>query len=168
MPRSSLRDVWTTALLFLLLFLALSTACKTAVTLDPRADEAAIRKLDDEWSRAVGAKDVDKAMSYYADDALMMLPNIPALTGKDSIRTIWKSLLEAPGFAGGWKVTKVEVSGELAFVTGTYEITENDDSGKPMTDTGKYIKNWKKQPDGSWKCVAHTLSSDQPLAPVRW
>jgi len=158
----------TITLVFLLL-LTLSTACKTAAPPDTHADdESALRKLDDEWSRAVGAKDVEKTMSYYADDALMTLPNIPTLTGKDSIRTLWKSLLEAPGFAGGWKATKVEIarSGDLAYVTGSYEITETDESGKPMTDKGKYIKNWKKQPDGSWKCVADMFSSDLSLAPV--
>jgi len=152
-------------LVFLLLLLAFSTGCQTPATTGA-GDEAALRKIDDEWSKAVGAKDVEKTMSYYADDALMMLPNIPTLTGKDSIRTVWKSLLEAPGFAGGWKVTKVDVSGDLAFVTGTYEITETDDSGKPMTDKGTYIKNWKKQTDGSWKCVSDMFSSDQSLAPV--
>ena len=165
MLRSSLRDVRTITLVCLLL-LALSTACATAITIDTRKDEAALRKLDDEWSKAVGAKDLEKTLSYYADDALMMPPNIPTLQGKDSIRTLWKSLLEAPGFAGGWKATKVEVSVDLAYVSGTYEITETDDSGKPMTDKGKYIKNWKKQPDGSWKCVADMFSSDMSLSPL--
>ena len=161
MLSSSLREVWT---ITLVLLLALSTACQTATS--GAADESALRKLDNEWSKAVGAKDVEKTMSYYADDALVMLPNIPTLTGKDSIRTVWKSLLEAPGFAGGWNATKVEVSGDLAYVTGSYEITETDDSGKPMTDKGKYIKNWKKQSDGSWKCVADMFSSDLSLAPL--
>jgi uncharacterized protein (TIGR02246 family) len=150
-------------LVFLLLQLALLTACKSAGT--SSADEAAIRKLDDEWSKAVAAKDLEKTMSYYVDDALMMPPNIPTLTGKDSIRTLWKSLLEAPGFTGGWKATRVDVSADLAYVTGTYEITETDDSGKPMTDKGKYIKNWKKQRDGSWKCVADMFSSDVSTPP---
>ena len=161
MLRSSLRNVRASTL-FLLLLLALSTACKTAATPDAgTADETVLIKQDAEWSNAVGAKDVEKTMSYYADDALMMPPNIPTLTGKQSIRTLWKSLLEAPGFAGGWKATKVDVSGHLSYVTGTYEITETDDSGKAMTDKGTYLKVWKKQPDGSWKCVADMFSSDR-------
>src|ERR1051325_1435653 len=143
----------------LLLLLALFTACQT--TTPAGADESVLRKLDDEWSKAVGAKDVEKTMSYYADDALMMPPNIPTLTGKESIRTLWKSLLEAPGFAGGWKAKKVEVSGDLSYVTGTYEITETDESGKPMTDKGTYLKVWKKQRDGNWKCVADMFNSDR-------
>src|ERR1044071_7370367 len=82
MLRSSLRDVRTITLLFLL---ALSTACQSAAT-PGAADETVLRNLDAEWSKAVGAKDVEKTMSYYADDALMMPPNIPTLVGKQSIR----------------------------------------------------------------------------------
>jgi uncharacterized protein (TIGR02246 family) len=144
------------------LVLALSTACQTQATKTPAAEETTLRKLDDEWSTAVGAKDVEKTISYYADDALLMPPNIPTLSGKQKIRELWKSLLESPGFAGGWKATKVEVaaSGDLAYVSGDYELTETDDSGKPMTDKGKYLEIWKKQLDGSWKCVADMFSSD--------
>lgn len=150
---------------FLFLFLlSISTACQTGATSDTRTDEAALRKLDDEWSRAVGSRDVEKTISYYTDDATVMLPNIPTLTGKEPVRSIWKSMLESPSFAGGWKATKVEVarSGDLAYVSGNYEFTEKDDSGKPITDKGKYLEVWKKQGDGSWKCVAGMFNSDLP------
>ena len=147
---------------FLLLFLLLiSTACQSS---DTRVDEAALTKLDDEWSRAVGSRDVEKTISYYTDDATVMLPNIPTLTGKESVRSIWKSMLDSPSFAGGWKATKVEVarSGDLAYVSGNYEFTEKDESGKPITDKGKYLEVWRKQADGSWKCVADMFNSDLP------
>jgi ketosteroid isomerase-like protein len=37
--------------------------------------------------------------------------------------------------------------------------------GKPMTDQGKTLEIWKKQTDGSWKCVADMWSSDFPAVP---
>jgi ketosteroid isomerase-like protein len=149
-------------LIFCLLLLSLATACQTKATSD---DESALRKLDDEWSKSAGAKDVDKTISYYSDDAVVMPPNIPTLTGKEAIRTLWKSML-TPEFSGGWKATKVEVarSGDLAYVSGTYEFNEKDDSGKPITDKGKFLEVWKKQADGNWKCVADMFSSDLPVA----
>jgi ketosteroid isomerase-like protein len=152
------------SLIFLLLLLAFSTACQTQAT---STDEAALRKLDDEWSKAAGSRDVDKTISYYSDDAVVMPPNIPTLTGKEPIRTLWKSMLGSPDFSGGWKATKVEVarSGDLAYVSGTYEFNEKDDSGKPITDKGKYLEVWKKQADGNWKCVADMFSSDLPVGP---
>jgi ketosteroid isomerase-like protein len=167
MFRSFPFDIRVSTLVLVLSLLSLSTACKTQATADTRADdEAALRKLDEEWSKAAGSKDVDKTISYYSDDAMVMPPNIPTLTGKEPIRTLWKSMIESPSFSGGWKATKVEVarSGDLAYVSGTYEFNEKDESGKLLTDKGKFLEVWKKQAGGSWKCVADMFSSDLPAA----
>lgn len=157
-------------LVFVLFLLAFATACQTQATGDTRAaDEAALRKLDDEWSKAAGSsRDVEKTVSYYSDDALVMPPNIPTLTGKEPIRALWKSMLGSPSFSGGWQATKVEVarSGDMAYVSGNYEFKESDAGGKPITDKGKYLEIWKKQADGNWKCVADMFNSDLPSVPT--
>src|SRR5216684_7452394 len=78
--------------------------------------EQALRDLDAQWSKAAGAKDLDKTVSYYADDAIVMPPNASAATTKEAIRNAWKELLTSPGAAISWKTIKVEVakSGDLA------------------------------------------------------
>ena len=155
---------------FILLLLTFSVGCQNQGTGDKRADEVALKSLDDEWSKTVGSRDVEKMVSYYSDDAIVMLPNIPTLTGKEAIRNLWKSMLESRTFSGGWKATKVEVarSGDLAYISGDYEFTEQDDGGKPITDKGKYVAVWRKQSDGSWRCVADMFNSDLPAgAPVQ-
>ena len=164
MSRSSFFDIRLGTFVLFIFLLSFSTGCQSQATSDTRADEAALRKLDDEWSKAAGARDVEKTISYYSDDAIVMPPNIPTLTGKEPIRSLWKSMLDSPSFSGGWKVTKVEVAraGDLAYVSGNYEFNEKDDSGKPITDKGKYLEVWKKQADGSWKCVADMFNSDMP------
>lgn len=155
-----------TGLLCILLLVSFSFACQSAGTDTRAADEVALRKLDDEWSKAAGASDVEKTVSYYTDDALVMPPNSPVLQGKDAARGMWKAMFSVPGYGGGWTATKVEVSrsGDMGWVTGNYEITETDASGKPMTDKGKYLEIWKKQADGSWKCVADMFNTDLPPA----
>ena len=155
---------------FLLIAVSLSllTACQqqaSTTTGDTRsADEASLKNLDAEWSKAAGAKDVDKTASYYSDDALVLPPNMPTINGKQGARAMWQSMFSVPGFGGGWKGSKVEVarSGDLAYVTGTYELSETDAKGKPMTDKGKYLEVWKKQGDGTWKCVVDMFNSDLP------
>ena len=161
------RTVFTSriSLVLLLALLGVSSACRQQTVADTRAaDEANLKNLDAEWSKAAGAKDVDKTVSYYSDDALVRPPNSPVLTGKEPIRGMWKAMLSAPGFGGGWNATKVEVahSSDLGYVTGTYEMSENGPTGKPMTDKGKYLEVWKKQADGRWTCVAEMFSSDLP------
>lgn len=163
----SLFGIRASALVLVLLLVALATACQTQA--DTRAaDEAALKKLDDEWSRAVGARDVEKTVSFYSDDAVMMPPDIPTLTGREPIRALWRSMLESPSFSGGWQATKIEVarSGDLAYVSGTYEFNETDAGGRPIADKGKYVEVWKKQADGNWKCVADMFNSDLQTAPA--
>ena len=146
--------------------LTFALACQPQTPPDTKAaDESALREWDAQWSKAAAAKDVDKTVSYYADDAMVLQPNGPMVTGKDAIRKIWKDMLTAPGFSGGWKATKVEVarSGELATVSGTWEFTMNDAKGKPSADHGKFVEVVRKQTDGAWKCVTDIWNSDLPM-----
>jgi ketosteroid isomerase-like protein len=150
------------SLLLLILPLLFALACRSGDT--RAADEATLRKLDDEWSKAAGAKDIEKTVSFYSDDAIVLVPNSPLLKTKDQIRTLWTGMFSIPGFSGGWKPEKIEIarSGDLAYISGRYEINEVDPSGRPLTDTGNYLEIWRKQSDGNWKCVVDTFSSDLP------
>jgi ketosteroid isomerase-like protein len=138
-------------------FVSPATAADTKI-------EQALRDLDAQWSKDAGAKDVDKTVSYYAEGAVVMPPNASSATTKETIRSAWKELLTSPGAALSWKATKVEVakSGDLACVSGTYEQTTIDASGKPVIDRGKYVEVWEKQADGKWKCGADIWNSDLP------
>lgn len=160
---SSVRVITQVGLLSVLVLLSLLVGCNSQTAADTRAaDEATLRNLDAEWSKAAGAKDVEKTVSYYTDDAVILAPNLPTIQGKQQARAMWQGMFSVPGFGGGWKATKVEVSrsGDLAWITGTYELSETDERGRPMVDKGKYLEVWKKQPDGSWKCVADTFNTD--------
>jgi uncharacterized protein (TIGR02246 family) len=148
----------------------LSAACLAALAIAPGMQaqtasiEQTLRDLDAQWSAAAAAKDVDKTVSYYSDDAIVLAPNTAALTTKDGIRDIWKNLLTSPGATISWKVTRVEVakSGDMAYVSGTYELTMNDAAGNPTNDRGKYLEVWEKKPDGKWKCGADAWNTDLP------
>jgi ketosteroid isomerase-like protein len=130
------------------------------------ADESTIRNLDAQWSKAAGAHDLDGIVSYYSDDAVLLPPNAPAATNKQSIRAAWADLA-VPGVAIAWQALKVEVarSGDLAYSTGTYTLAMKDPQGKPIADMGKFMEVWKRQADGGWKAVADTYNSDLPAQP---
>jgi ketosteroid isomerase-like protein len=146
----------------LALGLAAASVCLAADT----KLEQALRDLDDQWSKVAAAKDLDKTVSYYAEGAMVMPPNVPSATTKEAIRRTWKDLLMSPGAAISWKTTKVEVaqSGDIGYSSGTYEVTMNDASGTPVNERGKYLEVWKKQADGKWKCVMDIWNSDLPTS----
>ncbi len=131
------------------------------------ADGEAIRKADAEWVKAAQTKQVDAWMAFYADDAAVLPPNEKTATDKAAIRKSIGELLSLPGLSIKWQPTKVEVakSGDIAYAYGTYELIMNDDKGKQVTDQGKNLEIWKKQPSGDWKCIVDTWSSDLPAAP---
>lgn len=109
-------------------------------------DEQTHRDLDVQWSAAAAAKDVDKTVSFYSGNATVLAPNTAMVTTNDGIRKIWAELLASPGLAISWKVTKVEMakSGDMAYVTGTYEMTMNDAAGKPTkiaASISKFLRN---------------------------
>ena len=122
-------------------------------------DEKAVRDADDAWSKAAGAKDLDKTVSYYADDAIVLPPNEAMLTSKDGIRSLWKGFLDSLTSIS-WNTTRVEVSksGDMAATTGTYELTMKDGT----KDHGKYCEVWRKKADGKWKVTTDMFSSDLP------
>lgn len=125
-------------------------------------DEAAIRVASADWSKATQAKDLDKTMSPYADDAIVLSPKVPAVQGKDNIRKGWQGMFAMPGAGLSFTATAVEVarSEDLAWEHGTYEFATTDKKGKTTTDKGKYLTVWKKQADGSWKVVADMDNPD--------
>ena len=135
---------------------------------DTQAAEAAIRKTDADWVKAAQTKKVEDWVAFYSDDAVVLAPNDKAAVGKESIRKPVGEMLATPGLSISWQPTKVEVakSGDLGYLYGTYETTATGPDGKPITDKGKMVEIWKKQADGSWKCIVDTWSSDLPLAPA--
>jgi hypothetical protein len=63
-------------------------SCQQASHLDPDtrlADEQAIRTARTEWTKAYAAKDLEKPLSFIAQEARMFPPNLPVLTGKEAI-----------------------------------------------------------------------------------
>lgn len=130
------------------------------------ADEATIRKLDADWVKAAQTKQVDSWMVFYADDAVVLPPNDKAASGKQSIRKPVNDLLGLPELSISWQPTGVEVaqSGDLAYLYGAYDLSFKDPNGKTVSDKGKNLEIWKKEPDGSWKCVVDTWNSDLPAA----
>lgn len=68
----------------------LSFAFVGTVTAADSKLEKAVRDADAEWSKVAAAKDLDKTGAFYADDAVILPPNQPAVTNKDGIRNLWK------------------------------------------------------------------------------
>jgi uncharacterized protein (TIGR02246 family) len=139
-------------------------ACGQQESSDTAADEAAIRAAATEWAAASRAKDADAFVSFYAEDAVLMLEGLPDVSGKTAIRETIGGMMQDPNFALGFTTTNVVVarSGDLAYETGRYALTLSDanNANAPATQSGGYVVVWRKEPDGTWKAVVDSPVSD--------
>lgn len=118
----------------------------------------AIRAMDVEFMHNV--KGGDAAMivnAFYAEDARVLPPNNPIVSGKAAILELWNGLMAAGLSDLKLDTTHIDVSGDLAYGVGNYVITMG---GKQ--DNGKYVVVYRRQRDGSWKAVADMFSSNSP------
>jgi len=141
------------AVLFASVFVAAQAA--------PSADEKAIRDLDKQWSQAAQAHNVDKSVSFYADDASVLPFNAPIVNTPPAIRAMWQHLLADAKTAISFGPTKIDVakSGDLAYDLGWVEL-KTVDAGKTTVEKGKYVVVWKKR-NGQWKAVADIFNTDK-------
>lgn len=134
------------------------------------ADARAIRESESEWVRAWAAKDVDKVISHYADDAFVELSGVPIVTGKEAIRARVSKTFEDRNFALSFVPIQVEVSkgGDLAYTRGTYTATSTDSAtNRPVTAKGKYVIVYRKEQDGRWVAIHDINNRDAPVASPR-
>ena len=152
--------------------LALAVGCSNAPLVQPEnheADVQAVKDFETGWVKDYAAKDLDKAVDHYADDATLMIPNMPVLSGKEAIRAALKELLADPNFALSFQAVKVESSkaGDLVYTQGTYTMTVSSDlkkpKSKPINDKGKYLTIYRKLADGSFKAIEDIDNSDLPM-----
>ena len=129
------------------------TGCVSTVS--PTDSRSQILQLDAEWSGAAQGRDVDRVVSFWADDAIVFPPGSPPLKGKPAIREFVEKSFLTPGFGISWKTTSVAVSrsGDLAYATGTNRVSFTGPDGKPVTVEGKAVTVWRREKEGLWKCV---------------
>jgi ketosteroid isomerase-like protein len=154
---------------FALLALAAVAACaQSAPPAPPKADQAAIeREIKDRvaaWNGYIAERNDSAIGALYTDDAVLMPPNQPRMTGA-SIRGF---------FAGMWVINPTMVlatdrvvasdAGDVAVEEGSFKLSYAGADGKPIEDTGKYLVIWRKT-DGGWKVVRDIFNTDLPPAP---
>ena len=129
-------------------------------SVDTKAEGEKLMQLSREWSQAAASRNVEKTLSYWADDAIVISGGEPVLKGKEAIRQMVEGSYQNPSFQISWEPQSAEVSksGDLGYLIEDTKIKVNDSTGKPVINQYKVVTIWKKQTDGTWKNVVDVLS----------
>jgi ketosteroid isomerase-like protein len=159
MPRTS-----RSTLVFVIAFFA-AAGC-TSSKFDVAAEQTRLMARDAEWaSAALAGKDLDKIVSYWTDDAVVMEPGQPAVEGKTAIRKYVSESLHTPGFSIHWVSQKPTFSpdGKMAYMRGTDVMTVPGADGKTITLHLQGYSVWRLEPDGEWRCSVD-IANEAPAA----
>jgi uncharacterized protein (TIGR02246 family) len=130
------------------------------------ANARSIRESEAGWARAWAAKDIDKIVSHYADDAVVELADVPIMSGKDAIRKGARKTLADHNFALSFAPVQVDISrsGDLAYTRGVYTVTLTDPlTNRPVKASGKYLIVYRKEGDGRWTAIHDINNRDAPV-----
>jgi ketosteroid isomerase-like protein len=131
---------------------------------DGAVEQAALARTDEAWLAAVRGGQIDRALSFWADDAVVLAPGVAPLVGKAAIADYVAASFQIPGFTISWVTERWTVAraGDMAYGVGTNTMTYRDAVGELVTVPGKSATVWRKDPDG-WKCVLDVWN-DAPRA----
>ena len=127
------------------------------------ADQGAVvMQASRDWSKAAAGGDMEKILSYWSDDAIVMQADQPAYVGKQAIRGMVESSMKIPKFSISWEPERawVSPSGDVAYLIEHNRVSFADASGKTQTQFGKGVTIWKKDAAGDWKCVVDTFNAN--------
>ena len=132
--------------------MTLLAGCSSQDEANLEADTAAIIDFMNQYRSSQNAGDIDRFMSLWTEDGILMPPNGPPVIGKDQIREGTIGRFDQFTFDLDGTEAEVEVAGGWAFTRGTYTITVTPkEGGQAVFIDGKFMNILQRQPDGSWK-----------------
>ena len=150
-----------------LVFAACGPAQPSEQQVQAQADSAraAVEEGNARWMRYVNTNAPDSLGMLFTADGLVMPPNVPGATGRDSIVARLRTQV-IPGGTLTITTQNVAVHGPLAVDRGTFTYTAPAQGRNPAVNmTGKYMAHWHLTGDG-WRIVENIWNTDMPAPPA--
>ena len=91
------------------------------------AEEERLLRRDAEWAEAASeGREVERILSYWTEDAIVLPPGLPSVVGKAALRQYVEGSMQIPGFRITWKSEDVTFSpdGRLAYMFSRNAVTD--------------------------------------------
>lgn len=156
-------------LLFITVVLSTTLSCKQEHK-NPEKEEmpkaATVEELGQmnrDFAIAMNARDAHAAASLYDENASILPPNEPMVTGRANIEAYMQGFLDA-GYVEGFSTTiDASSDGNLGYETGTFLIKMKAPDGTIIDETIKFIELLKRNEEGKWMSIYGMWSSNEPM-----
>jgi uncharacterized protein (TIGR02246 family) len=150
------------ALSSVLTFAGCQSAPKPGEQKDVAADIAAVNALRGKFSAAFNSNDAGALAALYADDAIVMRANQPAVEGRSAIQSLYEATFKANSVKLAIAPLETQIAGDWAYDRGNATTTITPKSGKPIEQSDKYLVVLKRLPVGLWKVYRDIDNSNNP------
>jgi uncharacterized protein (TIGR02246 family) len=130
---------------------------------DLSVERTQLLKRDAEWAAAASeGRDIERVLSYWTEDAVVLPPGMPPVIGKAALRDYVQASMQIPGFQISWTSTEVTFSPDrnLAYMFSQNAVTMNGPDGTPATAKGRAITIWRRESDGEWRCAVDIWNAE--------
>jgi len=131
--------------------------------MDLSLERTRLLERDAEWAAAAfEGRDIERVLSYWTEDAVVLPPGLPPVIGKAALRHYVQGSMQIPGFQISWRSTEVTFSpdGNLAYMFGQNSVTMNGPDGIPATTKGRAVTIWRREPDREWRCAVDIWNAE--------
>ena len=151
---------------FLVLGLAACLGACAESGVDEDAEGKALMELSREWSRVLASGDLEATLDFWSDDAVMFVPKLPMIEGKQAIREIVEAGADTPGYNISWEPMAAHISadGDMGYLIERNVEELLDSDGNKLVTHNKVVTIWRKDSQGHWKNVVE-IWNENP-APV--
>ena len=141
-----------------LMTLSFITGCNTPA-FDKIAARKSIEATDSMFVDLMNKGDATRLAECYTVDALLMMPNKPAIEGRTNIQSAMMDFIKTDATKMSTRINNVWGDEEALISEGTISFSTKEGQ---VADRIKYICVYKKE-DGMWKMFRDCFNSDLPL-----
>ena len=147
----------------LLLFIVM-IGCKEKTETNKAASPEELSQMNKDFAKALNNKDAKAASLLYAEEASLLPPNEPIVTGRENIEKYWQGALDAGTTNVSVSTISTGSNGDLGYEIGQFTLSYPGADGMMMVEKGKYTEILKRTANGKWISIYGIWNSDPSLS----
>lgn len=127
------------------------TNCKQETKVEPpKPSVGELGQMNRDFAQALVDGDAEASANFYDENASLLPPNEPMVTGRENIKAYWQAGIDAGIVGASVKTISADSDGNLAYEIGTFELQIKLENDSIIFDRGKYTEILRRNSDGKW------------------
>ncbi len=121
-----------------------------------------IEKANHRFGEGIRKGDAPAVGALYAEDALLMPPNMEMIRGRAGTTGFWDGAIKMGVKDAILTTVELHREGPTVEEVGRYLLKIQPEGQAPFEDQGKYVVLWKQDKDGTWRLYRDIWNSSLP------